>query len=126
MAPSPALAAVGPLACGESSARRLRWHAVGLLGLTASVEPDQVFAPCQVAGTLAVQLGRDSAGGPWHPKPMVGLPDQGWIGHLKSFSATRVMVTSPAASAASTASAEVSRYGSTFHVTAKNLQSPPW
>jgi hypothetical protein len=45
---------------------------------------------------------------------------------LKSLSGTRVIVTSPAAAAASTASSEVSRYGWTFHVTAKNFQSPPW
>jgi hypothetical protein len=125
MEPHPPCLRFGPLTCEESSARRLRWHAVRLLCLAASVEQYQVFAHAKLRDPCGTTR-RDSAGGPWHPQPMVGLPDQGWIGHLKSFSATRVMVTSPAACAASTASAEVSRYGSTFHVTAKNFQSPPW
>ncbi len=42
----------------------------------------------------------------------------GWIGHLKSFSGTRVTVTSSTAAAESTAASDVSRYGVTFHVTA--------
>jgi hypothetical protein len=49
-------------------------------------------------------------------------------GQRKSFSGTRVTVTSPRAAAAKTASSDVRRYGVTpgLNVTALNAHLPPW
>src|SRR6266511_2592663 len=53
---------------------------------------------------------------------------QSWMGQMKSMVGSRLMLTSPAAAAASTASADVSRYGVTpgLKDTALNAQWPPW
>src|SRR5207247_10342346 len=66
-------------------------------------------------------------GPPWRP-PFRSTDRQSWMGQRKSIAGTRVTLTSPAAAAASTAAADVSRYGVTpgSQDTALQAQGPPW
>jgi hypothetical protein len=72
---------------------------------------------------LSGRLPRWRGAGPRQRPP---APGQGWvIGQRKSAAGSRTTVTSPALSAAMTASSEVNRYGEPVNVTRYTAQSPP-